>query len=95
MLIPIRCFTCGKVIGDVSETRGLKEQSDAKDRATSSDVVSDGTIPAHIKRICCKRMLITAQDVGLQMCNFPFQNFRDTTSSFDCEVSHARIVKCD
>ncbi|MHC1636263.1 MAG: DNA-directed RNA polymerase subunit N [Candidatus Methanospirareceae archaeon] len=50
MIIPIRCFTCGKVIANVWEEykERIKEEEPAK-------VLDD----LGIKRYCCRRMLLT------------------------------------
>ncbi|MDI6707517.1 MAG: DNA-directed RNA polymerase subunit N [Candidatus Thermoplasmatota archaeon] len=51
MIIPVRCFTCGKVIG------GLYEEYKKR--------VSEGEHPKKVldslglKRYCCRRMLLT------------------------------------
>jgi len=55
MIIPVRCFSCGKVVGDLWESylslidSGLKE-SDAMDKLGC-------------KRYCCRRMLMTHVDL--------------------------------
>jgi DNA-directed RNA polymerase I, II, and III subunit RPABC5 len=50
MIIPIRCFTCNKVIGNKWETFiKLKETYDDKD---SLDIIE-------LKRYCCRRMILT------------------------------------
>ena len=50
MIIPIRCFTCGKVIGNkfskYEEYSKLYGESEALDKL-------------NIKRYCCRRMLLT------------------------------------
>ncbi len=51
MMIPIRCYTCGKVIANLYEDflKGLKEGKE-----TSELLDSFG-----LDRYCCRRMLIT------------------------------------
>ena len=56
MIIPVRCFTCGKVIGDKYENylQYLKENNDecrALDRLG-------------LRRYCCRRMLLTHVDLS-------------------------------
>tara|TARA_B100000686_G_scaffold354597_1_gene465718 strand:- start:4118 stop:4369 length:252 start_codon:yes stop_codon:yes gene_type:complete len=54
MLIPVRCFTCGKVIGHLEDVfKDLSKKMDTKD-------VFD---KLGIRRICCKRMLISHVDL--------------------------------
>ncbi|MHA1338947.1 MAG: DNA-directed RNA polymerase subunit N [Promethearchaeota archaeon] len=51
MIIPIRCFTCGKLIGDKWEKyRELKREG-----KSPSEIFDE----LGIKRFCCKRMLIS------------------------------------
>jgi DNA-directed RNA polymerase subunit N len=51
MIIPIRCFTCGKVIGHLYEeySRRVSEGEDPK------DVLDD----LGLERYCCRRMFLT------------------------------------
>ena len=55
MIIPIRCFTCGKLVADKWEefTERVKKGEDAK------KVLDD----LNLKRYCCRRMLITHIDL--------------------------------
>ena len=55
MIIPIRCFTCGKLIADKWEEyiERIKKGEDAK------KVLDD----LHLNRYCCRRMLITHIDL--------------------------------
>jgi DNA-directed RNA polymerase subunit N len=55
MIIPVRCFTCGKVIGSLYDQYRRR--------------VDQGENPAEVldslglKRYCCRRMLITHVDL--------------------------------
>ncbi|OCL00133.1 putative DNA-directed RNA polymerases I, II, and III subunit RPABC5 [Cenococcum geophilum 1.58] len=55
MIIPIRCFSCGKVIGDLWE-RYLK---------LIDDGISDGDAmdQLELRRYCCRRMVMTHVDL--------------------------------
>jgi len=55
MMIPIRCFTCGKVIGDKWEdfTRRVKNGEKPK------DVLDD----LGVTRYCCRRMLLSNVEI--------------------------------
>lgn len=55
MIIPIRCFSCGKVVGDLWE-RYLK---------LLDDNVQDGDAMDQLgcRRYCCRRMIMTHVDL--------------------------------
>lgn len=55
MLVPVRCFTCGKLIGDKFEEFKAKVQS-GEDPAQALDELQ-------ISRYCCRRMMITSVDL--------------------------------
>ncbi len=59
MLIPIRCFTCGKPIGDKFEQfKHLVEQG--KSPADALDELG-------IDRYCCKRMFLAQTDLASEI----------------------------
>jgi DNA-directed RNA polymerase subunit N len=62
MMIPIRCFTCGGVVGDKFEP--FKERVKAGD--DPAKVLDD----LGVKRYCCRRMLISSVDVIDQVLPF-------------------------
>jgi DNA-directed RNA polymerase subunit N len=55
MLVPVRCFTCGKLIGDKYQEFTLR--------------VREGQAPAQVldalglERYCCRRMILTNVDL--------------------------------
>ena len=55
MIIPVRCFTCNKVVGNKWELY-LKMQETCKD----NDIILDNL---GLKRYCCRRMLLTHVEV--------------------------------
>ena len=55
MMIPVRCFSCGKVIGDKWEP--FKRRVEAGEKA--KDVLDD----LGLTRYCCRRMLISNVDL--------------------------------
>lgn len=55
MIIPVRCFTCGKVVGDKWEEFRMR----LKNGENSGRVLAD----LGVKRYCCRRMLISHVDV--------------------------------
>jgi len=72
MIIPVRCFTCGKVIGDKWEDyKVLKiKYNNNKDEDTIINVSNVKKTPEGkamdelgIKRICCRRMFLGQTDL--------------------------------
>jgi len=66
MIIPVRCFTCGKVIGSLYEEfnkryREYKKAVDAgeKPKETPKEILDD----LGVTRYCCRRMLLTHVDL--------------------------------
>nr|BAS01995.1 RNA polymerase II subunit RPB10 [Amorphochlora amoebiformis] len=62
MLIPVRCFSCGKVIGGSwNEYLTLLKIGFSEGEALDS---------LRIKRYCCRRMLLTHIDVLEKLLNY-------------------------
>ena len=66
VIIPVRCFTCGKVIGDVYEAYKkrydeYKKAVDAgeKPKETPKKILDD----LGLDRYCCRRMVLTHVDL--------------------------------
>lgn len=55
MLVPVRCFTCGKLIGDKFEEFKAKVQT-GEDQGQALDELQ-------VTRYCCRRMMITSVDL--------------------------------
>jgi len=55
MIIPVRCFTCGKVIGAAYEEYKLRVNNGEKPK----DVLDS----LGIKRYCCRRIFISHADL--------------------------------
>ncbi|KAF2241646.1 hypothetical protein BU26DRAFT_610832 [Trematosphaeria pertusa] len=55
MIIPIRCFSCGKVVGDLWE-KYLERIDSGMDDAEAIDSLN-------LQRYCCRRMLLTHVDL--------------------------------
>ena len=62
MIIPVRCFTCGKLIGDLWEefARRVKAGENATEVLDSLG----------IKRYCCRRMLLSHVDILDEVLRF-------------------------
>ncbi len=55
MIVPVRCFTCGKVIGNVYDVY--------KDRVDQGEDPEDVLDDLGIDRYCCRRMLLSHTDL--------------------------------
>ncbi len=55
MLIPIRCFTCGKVVASLYE--------DYKNRIERGENPKNALDALGLKRYCCRKMLISHADL--------------------------------
>jgi DNA-directed RNA polymerase subunit N len=62
MIIPVRCFTCGKLVGDKWEefTRRIKTGENASDILDSLG----------LKRYCCRRMLLSNVEIVDEVLRF-------------------------
>ena len=69
MLIPIRCFTCGKVIANKEETylyyvnKLEMSEKDALDKM-------------NLSRYCCRRMIISNVNLIEKILNYNIQNIK-------------------
>jgi DNA-directed RNA polymerase subunit N (RpoN/RPB10) len=79
MIIPIRCFTCGKIIGHLWEpyVQKLQEERDKfKSQTTDFHIsqINENTIEnktldeMNVKRYCCRRMLMSHVDLT-ELCS--------------------------
>jgi len=66
VIIPVRCFTCGKVIGDVYEQYKLRKKAydeavkaGEKPKETPKSILDD----LGVNRYCCRRMILTHVDL--------------------------------
>ena len=58
MIIPIRCFTCNKVLADKYD-HFTKKINDEKKKETNKEILDD----MGIERYCCRRHMITTLDM--------------------------------
>ncbi|KAK0237664.1 8 kDa subunit-domain-containing protein [Armillaria nabsnona] len=71
-IIPVRCFSCGKVIGDKWNDY-LKLLSNDK---TEGDALDE----LQLKRYCCRRMVLTHVDLIEKLLHYnPMERTRDRT----------------
>ncbi len=62
VLIPVRCFTCGNLIGDKYE--------DYKNKLKTGENAEKVLNELQINRYCCRRMLLTASETIQQIIPF-------------------------
>jgi len=55
MIVPVRCFSCGKVVGQFYEQFRKRTQQGEKAEKALDDL--------GVKRYCCRRMLLTQIDI--------------------------------
>ncbi|MDI6888269.1 MAG: DNA-directed RNA polymerase subunit N [Methanocellales archaeon] len=58
-MIPIRCFTCGKVISSVWDEYKKRAEEKKKELGTDDIEVGDILDDLGIERYCCRRMLMS------------------------------------
>ena len=62
MIIPVRCFTCGKVIGNKWDTFLELLAQDMSEAAALDNL--------GLHRYCCRRMLLTHVDLIVKLLNY-------------------------
>jgi DNA-directed RNA polymerase subunit N (RpoN/RPB10) len=62
MIIPVRCFTCGKVIGDVWEEFARRVKAGEQ----SGEVLDS----LGVKRYCCRRMILSHVEIIDEILRF-------------------------
>ena len=78
MIIPVRCFTCNKVIGDkystyLSKIEDFKKNNPNPDTTIDTNTIQNGLVKKSyqgeildelgINRYCCRRMFLTQVDI--------------------------------
>ncbi|MCL5874172.1 MAG: DNA-directed RNA polymerase subunit N [Candidatus Thermoplasmatota archaeon] len=61
MIIPVRCFSCGRVIGSdyVRFTNRVEEIKKSKSREPSTEEMSGILDDLNVTRYCCRRMILS------------------------------------
>ena len=66
MIIPVRCFTCGKIVGDAYQDYKVRYaeyqkavKAGEKPKETPKQILDD----LGIERYCCRRMILTHVDL--------------------------------
>lgn len=66
VIIPVRCFTCGKIIGDIYEEykKRYEEYQKAIDTGEKPEETPKQILDAlGVDRFCCRRMILTHVDL--------------------------------
>ncbi len=63
-MIPVRCFTCGKVISDVYEEFSRRANERRREHPRGEELeLGDILDDLNVKRYCCRRMLLTHVEI--------------------------------
>ena len=73
MIIPVRCFTCGKVIGDKWE--------EFKKRVAAGENPAEVLDSLGLTRYCCRRMLLSHVDLYEEFLKFSVPRTREELPS--------------
>mmetsp|Transcript_22948 Transcript_22948/g.35376 ORF Transcript_22948/g.35376 Transcript_22948/m.35376 type:complete len:91 (-) Transcript_22948:82-354(-) len=90
MIIPVRCFTCGKVVGnkynkfvdlleDIEKKEAhnpVKDEEDADEEAPKS-IQAQALDELGLKRYCCRRMVLTHVDLISKLLNYNIYEYQD------------------
>lgn len=78
MIVPVRCFSCGKVVGDKWESYLNLLQEDELDEGTALSRLG-------LKRYCCRRMILTHVDLIEKFLRYnPLEKKRLNVPQYGC-----------
>jgi len=64
MIIPVRCFSCGKVIGsDYAKFNQRMEKIRSTGRTPTAEEARTALDELHVDRYCCRRMILSYTDL--------------------------------
>lgn len=73
MMIPIRCFTCGTLVGDKWEEFARRVRQGESPRKVLDDL--------KLKRYCCRRMLLSNVEIIDEIIKY-FETSKQTKSNY-------------
>ncbi len=73
MIIPVRCFTCGKVIGNKWDSF-VSHQENGMSSKQALDTLG-------LRRYCCRRMLLTHVDCMEALLTYESQETKDISKA--------------
>lgn len=62
MMVPVRCFTCGKVVGNSYEEYAKRVEKGEKPEEVLTSL--------GIERYCCRRMILSHKDLVKQIMQY-------------------------
>ncbi len=69
-MIPVRCFTCGKVISNVWEDYKKRVEEKKKEMGTDEIRVEDILDEFGIERYCCRRMILSHKEMVDELAKY-------------------------
>ena len=86
-MLPVRCFTCNTLVGHMWQTYTRE-----RERKSGKECLDE----LGLRRICCRRMLLTHVPVIDDILMYPNINHQvdDCHTTFSCLVEHERTVSC-
>ena len=85
MLIPVRCFTCNKIIGDKWDAFVHMRENKISYKEIFEKL--------HIHRWCCKRMLLSHFDIADKISQYNDKHLKNVTITDECNLSFIRIYR--
>lgn len=87
-MLPVRCFTCNHVLGHLWDDYVKMKQTH-----TGKECLDN----LKLRRICCRRMVLTHVNVIDDLIQFPNKNevLDECNTVFKSRATHAREVPCD